>query len=252
MLSRVAAGRTPQTAPSRCALHPVHAGPSRGRHPDSSTNVPAGDKKSRIDRLYAVNTDGFSFLRHRSDGRLEGPPVRALSDQTGWRHFGVTSGGVLVAAADPVATGGAHDIQIHRLQAPPLPPVVEFQIPTDGNAEAVVIRDGLAYVADGDAGLLVLRFQDADRAGRPPTVTLSSSTGGTTALENQRVTVTAAAVDDVGTARVEFLVDGQPVATDDAENFEVQLPAAGRYVLAVTRGGDGRSFRVNMTISAVP
>lgn len=211
----------------------------------------AGQRRLRLvvagDRLYAVNTDGFSFFRRRSDGRLEGPPVRALSDQNGWRHFGVTSGGLLVAAADPVATGGAHDIQIHRLQAPPLPPVVEFQFPTEGNAEAVVIRDGLAYVADGDAGLLVLRFQDADRAGRPPTVTLSSSTGGNTALENQRVTITAAAVDDVGTARVEFLVDGQPVATDAFFPFEhtvvMPLREAGRESIrfqarAVDTGGN--------------
>ncbi|HMO64375.1 MAG TPA: Ig-like domain-containing protein, partial [Verrucomicrobiota bacterium] len=126
--------------------------------------------------------------------------------------------------------GGVHDIQIHRLRPPPLPPAVEFQIPTAGGAEAVVLRDGLAYVADGAAGLQVLRFQDADRAGRPPTVTLSSSTGSETAQENQRVTVTAQAVDDVAVARVEFLVDGELAATDAFFPFEhtVVMPLRGQ------------------------
>ncbi|HMO64632.1 MAG TPA: hypothetical protein PKE47_05310, partial [Verrucomicrobiota bacterium] len=70
----------------------------------------AGGRRLRAvvagDRLYTLNTDGFNFLRRRADGRLEGPPERVLSDQTGWRHFGVTAGGLLVAAADPVPVGG--------------------------------------------------------------------------------------------------------------------------------------------------
>jgi len=191
---------------------------------DLSVRKGAGGRRLRVipagDRIYTMNTDGFHFFRRRADGQIEGSPTDVPSDQDGWRHFGVTAGGILVAAADPAPVGGTHDIQIHRLQPPPLPPVVEFQIPTAGSAEAVVIRDGLAYVADGDAGLQVLRFQDADRAGRAPTVSLSSSTSGNTAQENQRVTVTALAVDDVEVARVEFLVDGELVATDASFPFE--------------------------------
>jgi hypothetical protein len=192
----------------------------------------AGGRRLRLlagaDRLFVVFTQGYHVLR-QDDPQNPARLGTAITTQAGWRHFGLTAGGLLVAAADPNSTDdGAHDVQLHRLAADGISPVFDLQLPTPGSAEAVSLRDELAYVADGPAGLQVLRFQDADRAGRAPTVEVRASVPGPRVQANERVTFTAVATDDVAVARVDFELDGVPVASDSSFPFELVLAAPQR------------------------
>ncbi len=184
----------------------------------------AGGRRLRLarvgDRLFAVSTQGYAVLNlsRPSDPVLD---TEVVTPQAGWRQVAVTAGGLLVAAADAVSTDeGSHDIQLHRLAPDGTTPQFELQIPTAGSAEAIVLQEGYAYVADGDAGLGVIRVQDADRAGRPPVVELRVPGTANAVEENRPVTLVAVAGDDVGVARVEFRVDGFPVAVDEQFPFE--------------------------------
>jgi hypothetical protein len=59
-------------------------------------------------------------------------------------------------------------------------------------------------------------------------------------------------VSNSGRARVTFeRLDGTPVAADTAESFQVTLPAAGSYVLFVTRSPDGSSS-TDLTLTPLP
>ncbi|HMO64374.1 MAG TPA: hypothetical protein PKE47_03965, partial [Verrucomicrobiota bacterium] len=62
------------------------------------------------------------------------------------------------------------------------------------------------------------------------------------------------AVTNPGRAVVAFeTLDGTPVASGGTESFDLQLPAAGTYVLVLAKGPDGVGlFRVNVTLTPVP
>jgi hypothetical protein len=90
--------------------------------------------------------------------------------------------------------------------------------PTPGEATAVALFGGLAYVADGDAGLQVVNYRPFDANGVAPSVTLQTS--GAEATEGRSFRMTASVADDVQVGAVEFMVDGTVVATDGSFPFE--------------------------------
>jgi len=73
----------------------------------------------------------------------------------------------------------------------------------------------------GDTALYIGQYLFAeDTAGIPPTVQLTSPVQQPTAIEGSTVKIAATATDDILVARVDFLVNGEIVATDTAEPYE--------------------------------
>jgi len=73
----------------------------------------------------------------------------------------------------------------------------------------------------GDTALYIGQYLFAeDTAGIPPTVQLTSPIQQPTAIEGSTVKIAATATDDILVARVDFLVNGQIVATDTAEPYD--------------------------------
>ena len=89
----------------------------------------------------------------------------------------------------------------------------------------LAIGGGIAFIADGTAGLQVLNYKSLDTFGVPPAITLSNSFTMTTptngiALEGNLVRVLAVTSDDVQVWNVEFYIDGALALSDQSFPFE--------------------------------
>lgn len=184
-----------------------------------SGSVGAGQRRLRLasdgGRLFAVHTTGYNVLS------IDNPSAPTLlreffNNQFGWRHVASNGGGLLLAAADPNSTDdGDHDLQTYQLSADGAG-TFQSVLPTPGSAEAVAIAANIAYVADGISGLAVIRFQAPDERGVPPSVTLRGPVFDGRVEEGKLNTFEAIALDDVGVARVDFLVDGVLTGSDSS------------------------------------
>jgi hypothetical protein len=90
---------------------------------------------------------------------------------------------------------------------------------------SVAIGGGIAFVADGTAGLQVINYQSFDNLGVPPTIALSNSFTMTSptngiAPEGSLVRVEAVTTDDVQVRNVEFYIDGALALSDQSFPFE--------------------------------
>jgi hypothetical protein len=111
---------------------------------------------------------------------------------------------------------------------------------TPGEARAVAINDGLAYVADGSRGLQVVNFLAYDALGQAPTVTLNTNFVNNEITEGALVRASAQVSDDVQVREVTFFNDGEAVFTDVAYPFEhrFRAPAAGSVINISARATD--------------
>lgn len=95
---------------------------------------------------------------------------------------------------------------------------------TPGIAFALSIYNGLAYVADGVAGLQVINYLAYDNKKQPPTISLSGNfriiDSAFVIEEGKLARLTAEVTDDVQVRNVEFYVDGVKVVTDGNFPFE--------------------------------
>jgi len=92
----------------------------------------------------------------------------------------------------------------------------------------VVIGAGLAFVADGTSGLVVVNYRAFDNQGQVPTVTaqaevldLDPAAAGIQVIEGTTVRVTTTVTDDVQARNVELLLNGTVVRSDPAFPFEL-------------------------------
>ncbi len=186
----------------------------------------AGGRRLRLgtlgNRLYAVHTAGVAVFEILPfELRLV---ANHRDGQFGWRQLAPDARGGALAASDPASTAdGAHDVQQFDLQPNGDGLRFDNQIPTPGSAESLTLSGNFAFVADGLAGLAVLRHAESDRLGRPPTVTLRSPFPDSQAEEGRPATFAADATDDVGLARVEFLVDGVSAGIDAVAPYELTI-----------------------------
>jgi hypothetical protein len=132
--------------------------------------------------------------------------------------------GVAAVGVNPIADG-THDVYLFDVGNPAVTTSLLTVLPTPGIAYAVSIFNGLAYVADGSAGLQVINYRAYDNAGQPPTVALQAGVSMTSATEGrfesgQEFIVTANVSDDVQVRNVEFYMDGERVVTDGNYPFE--------------------------------
>lgn len=188
----------------------------------------------------------------------------------GWKHIVANgSGSGLACVGANASNDGEHDVSLYDIGANGFASTFSSTFNTPGIAEAISIYNGLAYVADGAAGLQVVSYRPFDNQGQAPTVALSASitldsvarTGS--AVSGQTIRWVAQASDDLQVAAVEFLVDGQTATVDGNYPFELTLPAPVRTtektsfsVEAVARdtgGNVGRTqvFTISLTTDTV-
>ncbi len=139
-----------------------------------------------------------------------------------------------------------------------IPPVAQvFNVSNPGNTGSfitayplpvapysVAIGSGVAFIADGSAGLQVVNYRPFDSQGMPPMISLSNSfamltTTNGTAEEGKTVRATAITIDDVQVRDVEFYIDGTLQLTD------VSFPFDYRFVTPMRNGG-----KSNFTLQA--
>ncbi|MBN9693982.1 MAG: Ig-like domain-containing protein [Verrucomicrobia bacterium] len=194
--------------------------------------IGAGQRRLRLftggGLAYAVDTRGFRVI----DLSLPDQP-KLLRDLEpggfGWKQLVPTGTGTALVAVDANSTDdGAHDVSLFDLQPGGTNAAVMTQIETPGLAEAVTLASGFAYVADGEAGLQVVRYLPRDSRKLAPTVTLAEGQSDGRVEENQVLTLEARVTDDVVVSRVEFWVDGEWVATDTSFPFELRYLAPAR------------------------
>jgi hypothetical protein len=135
--------------------------------------------------------------------------------------------GIGVAAVGPNPSSGAeaHNVYLYNISNPSVTSAFLAEYPTPGLTYKVALYQGLAYVADGDAGLQVVNYLSFDNKGIAPTLTLATNFAAGVAEASKPLRLTANATDDVQVREVEFYLDGNLVASDGSFPFEVWLTA---------------------------
>lgn len=147
--------------------------------------------------------------------------VAGQTGQFGWKQIVLAGGGLAVAAVGANSTDdGAHDISVYDVSDPKKTDLFLRTIVTPGLASAVAVHGGLAYVADGEAGVQVIDPVGMDLDGKQPTTTLSLQPALTEVASAARLTALAVASDDFLLHGVEFYVDGVKMGEDASWPFE--------------------------------
>lgn len=195
----------------------------------SPGSVGAGNRRLRVfvgDGLaYATFTSGYNLF----DVRDPAAPtlIRTQSTaQQGWKQIVPNGSGLALAVVGPNSTDdGPHHVSLYDVGQDGRTNRFLATFPTPGIASAVLLHNGLAFVADGRQGLQVVHYLAFDRAGIPPEleVTADFPLDPAQAEEGKRVRVGARVRDDVHVRNVEFYVDGQRVETDGDYPFEARF-----------------------------
>ena len=135
-----------------------------------------------------------------------------------------------------IGSGGGTDVTVMSVLDPAETDVflTGFQLPAE--AISVFIANGIAFVADGTAGLQVVNYLGFDNQGVPPVVTLSSAipdldpgAPGVQITEGTSVSVKIAVTDDFQVRSVDLIVNGEIVGTDVSFPFDP-------FAIAVSEG----------------
>ncbi len=134
--------------------------------------------------------------------------------------------GVAAVGVNP-RQDGTHDLYLYDVTNPAVTSAFLLALPTPGVTRAVALFNGLAYAADSEAGLQVVNYLAADRAGVPPAVLLDANFDLLEpAVESGEVVrVTALVEDDVQVRSVELYVDDVRLVTDGNYPFEFRFRA---------------------------
>jgi hypothetical protein len=131
--------------------------------------------------------------------------------------------GLAIAVGSPAGQGNVLDVL--NVSDPANTGVFQGRHVLTAAPFSVTIGAGIAFVADGTAGLQVVNYRSFDSFGVPPTIRLTNSFAMTSptnglAEEGKLVRVAAVCTDDVQVRSVEFYVDGVRVFTDASFPFE--------------------------------
>lgn len=116
-----------------------------------------------------------------------------------------------------------------------------------------VSADGfLYYLARGSGSVGRIGFSSGDTI--PPTVSIDSPAGGSSVARKANITITASAGDNVGVARVEFLINGNLQCTDTGApyscNWRVPAPPNKSYQIqarAFDQAGNSATTAIQVT-----
>ncbi len=216
----------------------------------ASGSIGAGRKRLRLfvgDGIaYETHTQGYDTF-DLTDPLAPSLIAEGASSQFGWRQIVDNGSGLGIAAVGINSTDDAdHSLALYDVSDPVKTNVFLTQFDPPSSATAVSIYDGLAYVADGRAGVKVVNYLPYDAKGVPPTLSLSTNFAPGTAEEGQVLRVTATVHDDVQVRNVEFFLDGVKVLTDGNFPFELrtvmplrlQQPSVLLRVCATDTGGN--------------
>jgi hypothetical protein len=177
---------------------------------------------------YAVHAAGYNTFN------LDDPEHPLLiaagnTQQFDWKQMALNGSGLAVAAVERNAGETLpHDVWLYDASDPNQTDVFLTSLATPGIARSVSIYNGLAYIADGAAGLQVMNYLAFDTKKQPPTIALTTSfalsapTTGT-AEEAKFTRVTANVTDNVQVRNVEFYIDGQLAVADGNYPFEYRF-----------------------------
>lgn len=175
---------------------------------------------------YAVHNNGYNTFDLADPAKpvfVQQGPDRVF----GWGDIASNGTGKLVAAVGlNSAADRTRNVRVFNTPQDPrdIADLGAFvEVSTPGAARALVIYNGLCYVADHSRGLQVVSYLSADTAGRAPTIALRSSLGFTSAEEGQLIRFAADVTDDVQVRNVELHVDGLKVETDGDYPFEFYM-----------------------------
>ena len=196
-----------------------------------SGGVGAGGRRLRLfagdGTLYAAHTSGFNIVDTLANPNAPTLVQNFNTSQFGWKQIVANGSGLGIAATSPNSTNdGPHDIDLYTLGSNQRTPAFATTFVTPGLAAAVSLYNGLAYVADSEAGLQVVSYKPYDNLGVAPTIGLTSNfalnqtTKTGTAEEGKLMRLSAAVADDVQVRNVEFYVNGTLALTDGNYPFE--------------------------------
>lgn len=161
--------------------------------PDNLRLLSDSDRGTRLVRGVALNGSGLGIIAGRNLGGAAGGTA------------------IVVTAENPTVTA---------------PTFTQFVLPQLG--QAVALSSGLAYIADGTAGLQVISFLAFDQGKTPPVVSLGAlgtdvdpGRPGIQMQEASTVTLSARITDDVQVRSVELLVDGVRVSSDVSYPYDL-------------------------------
>jgi len=135
--------------------------------------------------------------------------------------------------------------------------ITQFTLPA--NPFSLAIGAGIAFVADGSAGLQVVNYRSFDNQGVPPVLSITApvdrdiNAPGIQVEEGSLLTIGAQVSDDVQVRNVELLLDGQVVRNDVSFPWDLTvrapLRAASRttallQVRATDTGGNGATSSI--------
>lgn len=157
---------------------------------------------------------------------------------------------------------GTHDIYLYDTSSPAVSTSFLTVLPTPGLSYAVSLHKGLAYVADGTAGLQVINYRAADKGSNAPAISLAASfpLQPAQAEERRPAYVTASVSDDAAVRSVEFFIDGVRAVEDGSFPFEIRFTTPGRtpaktsFTLQAraTDTGGNSTLTPLLTVSLVP
>ena len=172
---------------------------------------------------YATSYPGYATVDVRNPAALTLLANAVDGGPNSFKQIVLNGSGLGVAAVgvNP-RLDGTHDVWLYDTRNPAVTTQFLATEETPGLARAVTLFNALAYVADGETGLQVIRYQATDTGRVPPTIALDASfaLNPARAEENKSVFVSAEVGDDVQVRSVEFYVDGQLAVTDGNYPFE--------------------------------
>ena len=144
------------------------------------------------------------------------------------RSVVLNGSGLGVAVGNPGGAFGTRVLDVVRTSDPTNTGnfIARYDLPAA--PEDVRLAGGMAYVAAGSAGLVVVNYAGFDNLGVAPTVTITADavdvdagTAGIQVIEGRSVRVRPVVSDDVQMRSVELLVDGVLVSSDSTFPYEL-------------------------------
>ncbi len=157
--------------------------------------------------------------------------------------------GLALAVGSPGGVFGANVLDLIDVRDPSDTAkfVTRFTLPV--KPLDVALANGLAFIADGSAGLIVVNYLANDTKQVAPVASIAvdgidadPSTPGVQVLEGRTVRITPTVSDDVQVRNVEVLINGNPVSRDVAFPFEFLAQAP-----AIAAGGTTMTVQVRAT-----
>ncbi|WP_017719654.1 Ig-like domain-containing protein [Kamptonema formosum] len=123
-------------------------------------------------------------------------------------------------------------LRVYNVANPQITDAFLTGVDTPGFANKIAVASGIAFVADGSAGLQVINYLPFDSAGAAPTLTISAAgadadpaTEGIQVQEGSSIAITAGVSDDVQVRNVELLVNDEVVRNDVSFPFDLEAVA---------------------------